>query len=294
MLGGLDYHSIAAAVKRALSGVGAVVGGLTSTGKIILSGAALDEAQGADIASAATIDLNSATGNLVDATGVAAITAITLAQGAQRTVRFTGALTLTNGASLVLPGGANITTAAGDYAIFRGYAAGVVRCVLYDALASSPLGTTGTAAHKGLLDLSAAAAGQIKFPATQNASANVNTLDDYEEGTFTPTGIGQTFTAATGFYTKIGRQVHVSLNLTWAVNGAGNQAGAGSLPFAVASTSSAGSLGFFNSTKLPMALFVNGASRIDFYQYAAGGPTMLDSDQSGSALVVSGVYYSAT
>src|SRR4030066_820181 len=29
--------------------------------------------------------------------------------------------------------------------------------------------------------------GQIKFPATQNASADANTLDDYEEGTFTPT-----------------------------------------------------------------------------------------------------------
>ena len=31
-------------------------------------------------------------------------------------LRFTGALTLTNGASLILPGGANITTAAGDCA----------------------------------------------------------------------------------------------------------------------------------------------------------------------------------
>ena len=30
------------------------------------------------------------------------------------------------------------------------------------------------------------AAGQIKFPSTQNASADANTLDDYEEGTFTP------------------------------------------------------------------------------------------------------------
>lgn len=38
-----------------------------------------------------------------------------------------------------------------------------------------------------LMDLSGAAAGQIKFPATQNASANANTYDDYEEGTFTAT-----------------------------------------------------------------------------------------------------------
>lgn len=87
---------------------------------------------GADIASAGTINLETATGDLVDVTGVTTITAITLNDGHERTVRFTGILTLTNGASLVLPGAANITTAAGDFAVFRGYAASVVRCVSYD------------------------------------------------------------------------------------------------------------------------------------------------------------------
>lgn len=93
---------------------------------------------GADIASAATINLESATGNLVDVTGTTTITAITLSEGHERTVRFTGALTLTHGSSLVLPGGASITTAAGDYAIFRGYAAGVVRCVSYVKASGKP------------------------------------------------------------------------------------------------------------------------------------------------------------
>ena len=55
--------------------------------------------------------------------------------------------------------------------------------------------------------------GQIKFPAAQNASADANTLDDYEEGTFTAaiaTGSGTVSTnAATGYYTKIGNQVSV-------------------------------------------------------------------------------------
>lgn len=96
---------------------------------------------GADVASATTTNLETATGNLVDVTGTTAITAITLSDGHERTVRFTGALTLTNGASLVLPGGVNITTVAGDMAIFRGYAASVVRCVLY-----SPITVTGTGA----------------------------------------------------------------------------------------------------------------------------------------------------
>lgn len=100
---------------------GATLGSNTFTGP-------QNEAQGADIASASTLNLDTATGNLVDVTGVATINAITLAQGAEREIRFTGACTLTHGASLVLPGGTNIVTAAGDFYTFRGYAGGVVRC----------------------------------------------------------------------------------------------------------------------------------------------------------------------
>jgi hypothetical protein len=51
----------------------------------------------------------------------------------------------------------------------------------------------------------------ITFPATQSASSDANTLDDYEEGTWTPTassGAGSiTSYTATGLYTKIGRIV---------------------------------------------------------------------------------------
>jgi hypothetical protein len=97
---------------------------------------------GADIASATTTNLDTATGDLVDVTGTTTITAITLSEGRCCTVRFTGALTLTNGASLVLPGGANITTIAGDMAVFRGYASGVVRCVSYQQ--NSSIQSTGS------------------------------------------------------------------------------------------------------------------------------------------------------
>jgi hypothetical protein len=148
-----------------------------------------------------------------------------------------------------------------------------------------------TVVANALLDISGASGGQIKFPATQNASSNANTLDDYEEGTFTPTGIGQTFTTVTGTYTKIGRAVHVVLSLLWSVNGAGNQAGSGSLPFAISTAGGICAVGFFNSVKLPMGLFVASTSRIDFYQYASGGPTMLDSDLSGSQVQCGGMYY---
>jgi hypothetical protein len=60
----------------------------------------------------------------------------------------------------------------------------------------------------------------ITFPATQVASADANTLDDYEEGTWTPTLIrlfgpsAYTFTNQTGNYTKIGRIVQVQFQMT--------------------------------------------------------------------------------
>lgn len=97
------------------------------------------EAHGADIASSSTINLTNSTGQLVDVTGTTTITAITLAEGQERTVRFTGALTLTHSSNLVLPGAANITTAAGDFAIFRGYGSSIVRMVHYQKAAGAPV-----------------------------------------------------------------------------------------------------------------------------------------------------------
>ena len=59
-------------------------------------------------------------------------------------------------------------------------------------------------------------AGQLGFPATQNPSADANTLDDYEEGTYTATVICSlsgsyvlNSSEDTLAYTKIGRVCHV-------------------------------------------------------------------------------------
>lgn len=55
--------------------------------------------------------------------------------------------------------------------------------------------------------------GQIKFPATQNASSDPNTLDDYEEGTWTPVITPQSGTlsgySSVGSYVRVGRQVSI-------------------------------------------------------------------------------------
>lgn len=86
---------------------------------------------GANIASAATVDLSAATGNSVHITGTTAITAVTLSSGQFRMVVFDGVLTLTHHATNNnLPGGANITTAAGDRALY--YSDGTtVYCLSY-------------------------------------------------------------------------------------------------------------------------------------------------------------------
>jgi hypothetical protein len=60
-----------------------------------------------------------------------------------------------------------------------------------------------------------ATTGGIQFPATQVASADVNNLDDYEEGTFTPTLTPSTsgtitLTSGNNSYTKIGRVVIIN------------------------------------------------------------------------------------
>jgi hypothetical protein len=119
------------------------IGGTIGTTQITLDNTAIvtfgvsandlmfDHFKGADIASAATIDLQNASGFVVDVTGTTSITAITLNSGQRRLVRFTGALTLTDNSVIDLPGGANIVTAAGDFAEFVGFPASVVKCSQY-------------------------------------------------------------------------------------------------------------------------------------------------------------------
>jgi hypothetical protein len=89
----------------------------------------------------------------------------------------------------------------------------------------------------GVLDL---AIGQIKFPATQVASSDANTLDDYEEGTWTPTITGGvtnpsvTYSTANtgGIYTKVGNKVSISFEVRWtALTGGSGPVAINGIPF---------------------------------------------------------------
>lgn len=107
---------------------------------------ALNHAAHVSVASAATVNLGAANSNRVIITGTTGITSLgTAAAGVARTVTFAAALTLThNATSLILPGAANITTAAGDTAEFESLGAGNWRCTWYQradgkALVGSPV-----------------------------------------------------------------------------------------------------------------------------------------------------------
>src|SRR5882672_8619203 len=88
----------------------------------------------------------------------------------------------------------------------------------------------GSLTMAGLLDLGST--GQIKFPSTQNASANLNTLDDYERGNFTPSlGGTTTYNTQVAAYTKIGNRVFYEIILSVASIGTGSTTTISGLPF---------------------------------------------------------------
>ena len=106
-------------------------------------------------------------------------------------------------------------------------AAGGVQCVTTLSVGNATPAATGAG---------------ITFPAAQSASSDANTLDDYEEGTWTATLKGSTTdpttpVTATGSYTKIGRQVTVRCQFTGiTTTGAAGAVTVTGLPFSVGAT----------------------------------------------------------
>jgi hypothetical protein len=76
----------------------------------------------------------------------------------------------------------------------------------------------------------------ISFPATQSASSDANTLDDYEEGTWTPTPNSGSFSSPTGNYVKVGRLVTITFDFTVATGGGSTM----TAPFTSNSTNASG------------------------------------------------------
>lgn len=141
--------------------------------------------QGSDVASAATISLGE--GGYFNITGTTTITDIDLATdkaGRVVVLKFAGALTLTHNAStLILPTGANITTAAGDIAAFVSEGSDVVRCIYYSRASGAGL-------------ISAPYDAQYVTLATNATLTNERVLTAGANITLTDAGAGSTITIA--------------------------------------------------------------------------------------------------
>jgi hypothetical protein len=134
----------------------------------------------------------------------------------------------------------------------------------------------------------------IKFPASQSASADANTLDDYEEGTWTPrladasSGGTSNTTNSAGWYTKIGNQVTIYGRIDSMVTtgfASSNQIWIRDLPFVSANAlgviagSVVVSIVTFTGTA-PTSYLGSSASAFRLYSQASGG---------GAALLVSAI-----
>lgn len=89
----------------------------------------------------------------------------------------------------------------------------------------------------------------ITFPATQSASTDANTLDDYEEGSWTPNvGGTATYQSQTGQYVRIGRFVHAVFDMTINQIGTGATNAVNGLPFTAGGNTQgqSGTVGFYS------------------------------------------------
>lgn len=190
-----------------------------------------------------------------------------------------------------------------------------------DAAVTGTLGVTGattlttatasTLTSTGQIVISGAAAGQIVFPAAQNASTDANTLDDYEEGSWTPAlggaggQSGQVYATQVGRYVKFGKLVTAYFQITLSTLGTitGNAQVQG-FPFTSENTASLRAplmVGFFGGLT-SSASYVGGFMEPNVTAaavYYVGAPgtdmtAMVQADFSATSHLIGSVTYRAT
>lgn len=141
--------------------------------------------------------------------------------------------TIVNGQYFGVSGGSNRTFIAQGSAC---YGLSVVSPELQD------IDNTLTGTYQGASTVSGARILQaqwLSFPPTQVTSSNANTLDDYEEGTWTPTKtIGTAYTSATGRYTKVGNLVTVTFIVQFAIETSASSSAMSGFPFSAGGSTS--------------------------------------------------------
>lgn len=144
-----------------------VLTGTNTTKYVSANSAAALWEQGSDVASAGTLSLGE--GGYFNITGTTTITDIDFATdkaGRRAWVKFAGVLTLThNGTTLILPTGANITTAAGDTAEIISEGSDAVRIVSYQRASGAALVGSSGDITIGTTTINSGTNGRILFQA---------------------------------------------------------------------------------------------------------------------------------
>ena len=143
----------------------------------------------------------------------------------------------------------------------------------------------------------------VTFPATQSASTDVNTLDDYEEGTWTPVisdGTNNaTMTTTSGNYVKIGSMVYITCNAYVAAIGSlSGPLRIIGLPFTISGDGSGVACGYGQQLSITAgnAVSLYGASGTTYYQLRIWNATTGTGQLAASNLIGanSGVGFSLT
>jgi len=166
-----------------------------------------------------------------------------------------------------------------------------------------------TLTNSGILALAGASTSAtgvgITFPATQSASSDANTLDDYEEGTWTPSLTGTaTYTTQSGKYTKIGNFVWAEFRLKINVIGtSSSEVFVQGLPFTGTGSpiNSSGGVSYWNSLAVSpyyLSLQVSNTSANVLIVGTTGAQANITNGiaifGSGSELIAAFGYYTAT
>jgi hypothetical protein len=139
----------------------------------------------------------------------------------------------------------------------------------------------------------------IRFPASQSASTDPNTLDDYEEGTWTPalssTGASWSYVAQSGSYIKIGQFVYAQFYIYGTASGTtSNAVTMSGLPFTSTAINNPYEQGFGNcwqSGGTAIAFTINpGATTVTIWRQNAGVVGAIASQISASYLVGTLIY----
>ena len=139
---------------------------------------------------------------------------------------------------------------------------------------------------------------QIQFPATQVQHAGANVLDDYEEGTWTPSvGGTATYTTQVGGYIKIGKMVTAWCKLIINVIGTGSLTTISGLPFTADDTPDTGTTDAIRFTGLSQNIvyivgFVNGSTNVLLQSMTAAGSSIATNNvlTSGTSIIFSITY----